>query len=52
MEGSNTRLINYVRFKGFTAVTMKNGVFTDSCHPDDGVAKFLENVVPYKSHTA
>jgi hypothetical protein len=26
--------------------------FTDSCHPDDGGAKFLRNVGPYKSLTA
>jgi hypothetical protein len=26
--------------------------FTDSCHPDEGGAKFLQNVSSYKSHTA
>jgi hypothetical protein len=26
--------------------------FTDSCHPDEGGAKFLRNVSSYKSHTA
>jgi hypothetical protein len=26
--------------------------FTDSCHSDDGGAKFLRNVGSYKSHTA
>jgi hypothetical protein len=26
--------------------------FTDSCHPDEGDAKFLQNVSSYKSHTA
>jgi hypothetical protein len=26
--------------------------FTDSCHPDDGGAKFLRTVGSYKSHTA
>jgi hypothetical protein len=26
--------------------------FTDSCHPDEGGAKFLQNVSFYKSHTA
>jgi hypothetical protein len=26
--------------------------FTDSCHPDEGGARFLRNVVSYKSHTA
>jgi hypothetical protein len=26
--------------------------FTDSCHPDEGGAKFLRNVGSYKSHTA
>jgi hypothetical protein len=26
--------------------------FTDSCHPDDGDAKFLRDVGSYKSHTA
>jgi hypothetical protein len=25
---------------------------TDSCHPDDGGAKFLRNVGSYKNHTA
>jgi hypothetical protein len=25
--------------------------FTDSCHPDDGGAKFLRNIGSYKSHT-
>jgi hypothetical protein len=25
---------------------------TDSCHPDEGGAKFLPNVGSYKSHTA
>jgi hypothetical protein len=42
---------NYVRFEVFTALTMKNGV-TDSCHPDEGGAKFLQNVGSYKSHMA
>jgi hypothetical protein len=57
-----------VRFEVSTAVTMKNGVFwdvtpcgsckngrfegNDSCHPDEGGAKFLRNVGFYKSHTA
>jgi hypothetical protein len=26
--------------------------FTDSCHPDEGGAKFFRNVRSYKSHTA
>jgi hypothetical protein len=26
--------------------------FTNSCHPDDGGAMFLQNVDFYKSHTA
>jgi hypothetical protein len=26
--------------------------FTDSCHPDEGAAKFLRNIGFYKSHTA
>jgi hypothetical protein len=26
--------------------------FTDSCHPDDGGAKFLRNIGSYKSHRA
>jgi hypothetical protein len=26
--------------------------FTDSCHPDEGGAKFFRNVGSYKSHTA
>jgi hypothetical protein len=26
--------------------------FTDSCHPDEGGARFLRNVGSYKSHTA
>jgi hypothetical protein len=25
---------------------------TDSCHPDDGGAKYLRNIGSYKSHTA
>jgi hypothetical protein len=25
---------------------------TDSCHPDNGGAKFIRNVSSYKSHTA
>jgi hypothetical protein len=25
---------------------------TDSCHPDEGRAKFLRNVASYKSHAA
>jgi hypothetical protein len=52
-----------LRFEVFTAVTIKNFVFwdvspcgsckfTDSCHPDEGGAKFLRNVGSYKSHTA
>jgi hypothetical protein len=28
------------------------GTLADSCHPDDGGAKFLRNVSSYKSHTA
>jgi hypothetical protein len=30
----------------------RNTWFTDSCHPDEGGAKFLRNVGSYKSHTA
>jgi hypothetical protein len=30
----------------------RNSYFTDSCHPDDGGAKFFRNVGSYKSHTA
>jgi hypothetical protein len=30
----------------------KNTKFTDSCQRDEGDAKFLRNVGPYKSHTA
>jgi hypothetical protein len=26
--------------------------FTDSCHPDEGGAKFLGDIGSYKSHTA
>jgi hypothetical protein len=26
--------------------------FTDSCHPDEGGAKFLWNIGSYKNHTA
>jgi hypothetical protein len=26
--------------------------FTDSCHPDEGGARILQNVGSYKSHTA
>jgi hypothetical protein len=36
-------------------LNFKNGVFwdvTDSCHSDEGGAKFLRNVSSYKSHTA
>jgi hypothetical protein len=31
--------------------TLRRNKFTDSCHPDDGGAKLLRNVVSYKSHT-
>jgi hypothetical protein len=34
------------------AVTMKNAIFTDSCHPDYGGATYLRNVGSYKSHMA
>jgi hypothetical protein len=27
-------------------------LFTDSCYPDEGGARFLRNVGSYKSHTA
>jgi hypothetical protein len=30
----------------------RNTYFNDSCHPDEGGAKFLLNVGSYKSHTA
>jgi hypothetical protein len=30
----------------------RSSQFTDSCHPDEGGAKFLRNVGSYKSHTA
>jgi hypothetical protein len=30
----------------------RNTKFTDSCHPDEGGAKFLRNVGSYKSHMA
>jgi hypothetical protein len=30
----------------------RNTKFTDTCHPDEGGAKFLRNVSSYKSHTA
>jgi hypothetical protein len=31
--------------------TLRCSEFTDSCHPDEGGAKFLRNVGSYKSHT-
>jgi hypothetical protein len=46
------KLCDFIRFEVFTAVTMKNGVFWDVHHPDEGGAKFLRNVRSYKSHTA
>jgi hypothetical protein len=30
----------------------RNTKFIDSCHPDEGGAKFLRNVGSYKSHTS
>jgi hypothetical protein len=30
----------------------RNTKFTDSCHPDEGGAKFLRDVGSYKSHAA
>jgi hypothetical protein len=35
-----------------TDVSEKQLAFTDSCHPDEGGAKFLRNVGSYKSHMA
>jgi hypothetical protein len=34
------------------AVTSNRRTLTDSCHPDEGGAKFLRKVGSYKSHTA
>jgi hypothetical protein len=36
----------------FIKLTRSCSEFTDSCHPDEGGAKFLLNVGSYKSHTA
>jgi hypothetical protein len=32
--------------------TLRASQFTDSCHSDEGDAKFLRNLGSYKSHTA
>jgi hypothetical protein len=32
--------------------TTQAATSTDFCHPDEGGARFLRNVVYYKSHTA
>jgi hypothetical protein len=32
--------------------TMRRNTNTDSCHPDEGGAKFIRNVGSYKGHTA
>jgi hypothetical protein len=35
-----------------TTLAVTSNQFIDSCHTDDGDAKFLRNVGSYKSHTA
>jgi hypothetical protein len=37
---------------GTTLAVTSNQRTTDSCHPDEGGARFLRNVGSYKSHTA
>jgi hypothetical protein len=37
---------------GTTLAVTSNRRTLDSCHPDEGGAKFLRNVGSYKSHTA
>jgi hypothetical protein len=32
--------------------TLRRNTNSDSCHPDEGGAKFLQNIGSYKSHTA
>jgi hypothetical protein len=45
------RIVDTVRLGGGKIVAwFLNG--TDSCHPDEGGARFLRNVGSYKSHTA
>jgi hypothetical protein len=35
-----------------TALAVTSNRLSDSCHPDEGGAKFHRNVCSYKSHTA
>jgi hypothetical protein len=37
--------------KTLAVTKLRCSYFTDSCHPDEGGAKFLRNVGTYKSHT-
>jgi hypothetical protein len=37
---------------GTTLAVTSNRRFTESCHPDEGSAKFIRNVGSYNSHTA
>jgi hypothetical protein len=51
------RVTRIVQLGTTLAVTSNRGTlrcssFIDSCHPDEGGAKFLRNVDSYNSHTA
>jgi hypothetical protein len=62
LSASNIRMTRIGELGTMLAVTSKRHnatkkyyyivLFTDSCHPDDGGAKFLRNVGSYKIHTA
>jgi hypothetical protein len=51
-RASFIRVTRIVELGTTLAITSNRRYFTDSCHPDEGGAKFLRNVGSYKSHTA
>jgi hypothetical protein len=50
LSASIIRMTSLSELRTMLAVTSNR--CTDSCHPDDEGAKFLQNVGLYKSHTA
>jgi hypothetical protein len=52
LSTSFTRVTRIGELETTLAVPSNRRTLRHSCHPDEGGAKFLRNVGPYKSHTA
>jgi hypothetical protein len=48
---SNRRTLRSSQHTSVASCSLRYSYFTDSCHPDEGGARFLRNVGSYKNRT-